>query len=107
MEDEGWPLFKAARSAIVALVCLFAALLLLQSVVDSNFVEKVMLAFLIVGIPVWCLAVLYTTFWPCPSCGKCFATGFVFIFLSNIPFRNSCIHCGYEPGTGTQREDSS
>ena len=102
MEDEGWPLFRAARSAIVVLLFLFAALLLLQTVVDSRIAEKVLLAFLIVGILIWCLAVLYTTFWPCPNCGKCFATGFVFIFISNIPFRNSCIHCGYEPGAGSK-----
>ena len=107
MEDEGWPLFKRARSAIVVLVLLFAALLFLQSVVDSSIADKVLLGFLIVGTPVWCLAVLYTTFWPCPNCGKCFATGFIFIFLSNIPFRNSCLHCGYEPGTGSKREDAS
>lgn len=107
MEDEGWPLFKAARSVIVGLLFVLAALLFLQGVVDSSIAEKVLLAILIVVVPVWCLAVVYTTFWPCPNCGKCFATGFIFFFLSNIPFRNSCLHCGYEPGTGSKREESS
>ena len=106
-EDEGWGLFKVARTAIVVLSLLFVAVLLLHGAVNSSIAEKVFVAFSIVAIPVWCLAVLYTTFWPCPKCGKCFATGFVFIFISNIPFRNCCIHCGYEPGTGTRRQDPS
>ncbi len=107
MEDEGWPLFRTARSVIVALLFVFAALVFLQSVVESSTAEKLLLAIWIVVAPVWCLAVLYTTFWPCPNCGKCFATGFIFIFLWNIPFRNNCFHCGYEPGTGSKQRDTS
>ncbi len=107
MEDEGWPLFKAARTSIVVLFFLLDELLFFQGVVDSGVAEKVLLAVLIVAILIWCLAVVYTTFWPCPNCGKFFATGFILVFLSNIPFRNSCLHCGYEPGSGSKREDAS
>jgi hypothetical protein len=44
---------------------------------------------------IFCFSVLYTTLWKCPHCGKLFCTGMIGIFSSNIPFRNTCIHCGY------------
>ena len=38
--------------------------------------------------------VLFTTFWPCPSCGRLFCTKLSFGFRGgNWPFRNTCVHC--------------
>ena len=105
-EDRGWARFKACRTAILILTVLFVAVLVLQVGVTSNIGDRMISVFWFVGIPLWCLSVLYTTFWPCPNCEKCFATGFVFfVFISNIPFRNDCIHCGYEPEIGSIPKD--
>ena len=45
----------------------------------------------------FCICVSYTTLWKCPQCKQFFCTKMTWLVSSNIPFRNTCIHCGYRP----------
>lgn len=104
--DKGWVYFKACRLIIAILVIpLIAAIVFLPAQIDSAITATAITAFMVIGFVLWSASVLYTTFWPCPRCGKCFATGFVFVLVTNIPFRNNCFHCGYEPETGLVRDE--
>ena len=103
---KGWTYFKACRLVIAVLsIPLIAAIIFPPAQIDSATTATAISAFLVVGLILWSASILYTTFWPCPRCGKCFATGFIFVLVTNIPFRNSCFHCGYEPATGSIREE--
>ena len=79
--------FRILSVASIPLVLLFAYL----AKHSSTFFGYLMFG----CVFIFCFSVLYTTFWKCPQCGKLFCTGMIGIFSSNIPFRNTCIHCGY------------
>lgn len=87
--------FRISGIISFLLVLLFCILGNICKKFNYNFLMNSLFVFICFFILVFCISVSYTTFWKCPHCGKRFCTGMIGIFSSNVPFRNTCIHCGY------------
>ena len=68
-------------------------LALLTWVLGVMFLTEHLSALSCVSFAVFVVVVLYTTYWPCPSCGRPFCTIFTLRRAGNWPFRNTCVHC--------------
>lgn len=93
-----WKRFCFFRKAIVIsafLILLFCILGSISKSFNNSYLTYLTIFFICISCLIFCISCIYTTFWKCPRCEKYFCTGTIGILGSNIPFRNTCIHCGY------------
>jgi hypothetical protein len=101
---DRWRIYKLFRKLLAYSLLSVAAIIILFLVLLDGNRESIFwntsVGLLVLAVVVFVVSVLYTTFWPCPKCGKSFTIRWFGPFVSNIPLFNYCGHCGYEPEKG-------
>jgi hypothetical protein len=99
MEDKNiknrWKRFrKILITALIAFVLIPIFAIAANYYGRGSIFYNVFGAFAVICLVIFGVGILYTTFWPCPRCGKPFSTN----WFGNMPF-GTCKHCGLPFGS--------
>lgn len=90
---RGWMLFRSFR-AVAFISFAWVPILPILGTILKIYPPSIMYSFgravFVISILLFCFAVLWTTFWPCPRCRRPYALG----RGTNFPFLKKCRHCG-------------
>jgi len=99
--SRGWKIYKIFRKFLgVSTISIFLLTIYLgsnSSRQDESLLWQAALYVFIFFLVGFIVSVLYTTFWPCPNCGRSFTIRKLGPFGSNLPIFNYYGKCGYEP----------